>query len=115
MRPAAIIKEFDLRNLPKKWEVNFSERRHHMGILEEDLKLPWEEVEEKAVQLIEASKNSNNTIYGEELFGGLDFGTSGARISIINSQKELKYTHSVDYKYGFNDPNSWVIPAKSFK
>ena len=42
-----------------------------------------------------------------EFFGGLDFGTSGARISIINKKKELKYTNSVTYKYGFKDPNSW--------
>ena len=41
-------------------------------------------------------------------FGGLDFGTSGARISIINLQKELIYSNSVTYQYGFKNPNSWI-------
>jgi len=41
-------------------------------------------------------------------FGGLDFGTSGARISIINSQKELIYSNSVPYQYSFENPNSWI-------
>ena len=31
----------------------------------------------------------------DKFFGGLDFGTSGARISIINHHKELKYSNSV--------------------
>ena len=44
----------------------------------------------------------------DNLFGGLDFGTSGARISIINFKKELKYSNSVSYQYGFKDPNSWI-------
>ncbi len=44
----------------------------------------------------------------DDLFGGLDFGTSGARISIINSNKELKYSNLVNYKYGFKNPNSWI-------
>ena len=44
----------------------------------------------------------------DEFFGGLDFGTSGARISIINLKKELKYSNSVSYKYGFKNPNSWI-------
>jgi len=41
-------------------------------------------------------------------FGGLDFGTSGARISIINFKKELKYSNSVLYEYDFKNPNSWI-------
>jgi len=41
-------------------------------------------------------------------FGGLDFGTSGARISIINSHKELIYSNSVPYQYSFENPNSWI-------
>ncbi len=41
-------------------------------------------------------------------FGGLDFGTSGARISIINFQKELIHFDSVSYQYGFKNPNSWI-------
>ena len=34
----------------------------------------------------------------DEFFGGLDFGTSGARISIINKEKDLirQYTHKVE-------------------
>lgn len=41
-------------------------------------------------------------------FGGLDFGTSGARISIINRHKELIYSNSVPYQYSFENPNSWI-------
>ncbi len=44
----------------------------------------------------------------DKFFGGLDFGTSGARISIINCKKELKYSNSVPYLYGFKNPNSWI-------
>jgi len=41
-------------------------------------------------------------------FGGLDFGTSGVRISIINLQKELVYSNSVHYQYSFKNPTSWI-------
>ena len=44
----------------------------------------------------------------ENFYGGLDFGTSGARISIINLHKNLVYSNSVPYSYGFKDPNSWI-------
>ena len=44
----------------------------------------------------------------DDFFGGLDFGTSGARISIINFKKELKYSNSVPYKSDFKNPNSWI-------
>ncbi len=44
----------------------------------------------------------------DNFFGGLDFGTSGARISIINIHKDLIYSNSVPYKYGFKNPNSWI-------
>ena len=44
----------------------------------------------------------------DNFYGGLDFGTSGARISIINLQKKLVYSNSVPYQYCFKDPNSWV-------
>ena len=57
LRPAAIIKEFDLKNLPKKMGGEFfikTASYGHFGRI--DLKLPWENVEEKAKQLIEASK-----------------------------------------------------------
>ena len=41
-------------------------------------------------------------------YGGLDFGTSGARISIINLHKKLVYSNSVSYSYSFKNPNSWI-------
>ena len=44
----------------------------------------------------------------DKFFGGLDFGTSGARISIINYKKELEYSNSVTYQFGFKNPKSWV-------
>ena len=44
----------------------------------------------------------------DKFFGRLDFGTSGARISIINHHKELKYSNSVPYQLSFNNPNSWI-------
>ena len=43
-----------------------------------------------------------------EFFGGLDFGTSGTRISIINLKKELIYSNSFAYEYGFTNPKSWI-------
>ena len=44
----------------------------------------------------------------EDFYGGLDFGTSGARISIINFNKELIYSNSVSYLSSFKNPNSWI-------
>ena len=44
----------------------------------------------------------------DNFYGGLDFGTSGARISIINFHKELVYSNSVSYLYSFKNPNSWI-------
>ena len=44
----------------------------------------------------------------DEFFGGLDFGTSGARISVINIKKELEFSNAVHYEYGFKNPNSWI-------
>ena len=44
----------------------------------------------------------------DNFYGGLDFGTSGARISIIDLHKELVYSSSVTYLYGFKNPNSWI-------
>ena len=41
-------------------------------------------------------------------YGGLDFGTSGARISIINFHKKLVYSNSVPYLCSFKNPNSWI-------
>ena len=45
-------------------------------------------------------------------FGGLDFGSSGARISIIDCQKTLTYSNSNIYKYGFKNPKSWLIACE---
>ena len=44
----------------------------------------------------------------DNFYGGLDFGTSGARISIINSHKKLVYSNSVPYLCSFKNPNSWI-------
>ncbi len=44
----------------------------------------------------------------DNFYGGLDFGTSGARISIINLNKKLVYSNSVRYLYSFSNPNSWI-------
>ena len=44
----------------------------------------------------------------DNFYGGLDFGTSGARISIIDPHKELVYSNSVPYLYNFENPNSWI-------
>ena len=48
----------------------------------------------------------------EILFAGLDFGTSGARISIVNSKKDLIFSTSVKYKYTFKNPISWNISCE---
>ncbi len=44
----------------------------------------------------------------DNFYGGLDFGTSGARISIINLHKELVYSNSIPYSHSFKNPNSWI-------
>ncbi len=44
----------------------------------------------------------------DNFYGGLDFGTSGARISIIDFHKELIYSNSVPYLCSFKNPNSWI-------
>jgi len=49
----------------------------------------------------------------DEFFGGLDFGTSGARISIINKEKDLIYSNSLSYKYCFSNPKSWTNSCES--
>ena len=57
LRPAAIIEEFDLKNLPKKMGGQFFRKTASYGHFgRNDLKLPWEDVDTKAHQLIEASK-----------------------------------------------------------
>ncbi len=49
----------------------------------------------------------------DNFYGGLDFGTSGARISIIDLHKELVYSNSVPYLYNFENPNSWISSCKT--
>jgi len=44
----------------------------------------------------------------DNFYGGLDFGTSGARISIINLHKKLVYSDSAPYPYSFKNPDSWI-------
>ncbi len=44
----------------------------------------------------------------DNFYGGLDFGTSGARISIIDLHKKLVYSNAVPYLYSFKNPNSWI-------
>jgi len=48
----------------------------------------------------------------ENFYGGLDFGTSGARISIINLQKKLVYSNSVPYSYNFKIQILGSMPVK---
>ena len=43
-----------------------------------------------------------------EYFGGLDFGSSGARISIINKSKEIIFEDSCHYNYEFKNPEGWI-------
>jgi len=43
-----------------------------------------------------------------EYFGGLDFGSSGARISIINYSEEIIFENSCIYNYEFKNPEGWI-------
>jgi len=43
-----------------------------------------------------------------EYFGGLDFGSSGARISIINNSQEIIFEDSCNYNYAFKNPKGWI-------
>ncbi len=57
LRPAAIIEEFDLKNLPRKMGGDFYVKTASYGHFgRNDLNLPWEDVEEKTKKLIEAQK-----------------------------------------------------------
>ena len=42
-------------------------------------------------------------------FGGLDFGTSGVRITIINNKKDIIYSSSHTDGYDLNKPKSWIL------
>ena len=56
LRPLSILEEFNLRNLPKKMGGQFFVKTASYGHFgREDLSLPWEKVEKKARDLIEAS------------------------------------------------------------
>ncbi len=58
LRPAAIINEFDLKNLPKKMGGKFFRKTASYGHFgRNDLELPWENVDKKAAQLLKESKN----------------------------------------------------------
>ena len=45
----------------------------------------------------------------ENYFGGLDFGTSGVRLSIINNKKDIVYSSSYSEGYDLNKPKSWLL------
>ena len=58
LRPASILEEFDLRNLPKKMGGQFFIKTASYGHFgREDLSLPWENVEKKSKELIESTAN----------------------------------------------------------
>ena len=58
LRPASILEEFDLRNLPKKMGGDFFIKTASYGHFgREDLSLPWEMVDEKSQELIKAANN----------------------------------------------------------
>tara|TARA_Y100001978_G_scaffold203095_1_gene226612 strand:- start:1390 stop:2640 length:1251 start_codon:yes stop_codon:yes gene_type:complete len=57
LRPAAILEEFDLRNLPKKMGGDFFVKTASYGHFgREDLSLPWENVDEKVKNLIDSAQ-----------------------------------------------------------
>ena len=45
-------------------------------------------------------------------FGGLDFGTSGARISIVNNKSQIEYENSINYIYEFRNPLGWLLACE---
>ena len=45
----------------------------------------------------------------ENYFGGLDFGTSGVRITIINKKKDIIYSSAINEGYDLNKPKSWIL------
>ena len=45
-------------------------------------------------------------------YGGLDFGTSGARLSIINNKYEIIFENLTNYIYEFKNPNGWIIACE---
>ena len=58
LRPASILEEFDLRNLPKKMGGDFFVKTAAYGHFgREDLSLPWENVDDKAKDLLKSAEN----------------------------------------------------------
>ena len=45
----------------------------------------------------------------ENYFGGLDFGTSGVRLTIINKKKDIIYSSSNGEGYYLTKPKSWLL------
>ena len=63
LRPASILEEFDLRNLPKKMGGKFFVKTAAYGHFgREDLSLPWENVDEKVKDLIKFAENFSKII-----------------------------------------------------
>ena len=74
LRPEAIIKEFNLRNLPKIMGGKFFRKTASMDILAEEILSSWENVEEKAAELEEVSKIFYKIFFmPDNFYGGLDF------------------------------------------
>ena len=47
------------------------------------------------------------------LFLGIDLGTSGIRIAIINTKKKILYTSSMKYLIGLESWEDWLFCLKS--
>ena len=63
LRPASILEEFDLRNLPKRMGGKFFVKTAAYGHFgREDLSLPWENVDEKVKDLIKFAENFSKII-----------------------------------------------------
>jgi len=63
LRPASILEEFDLRNLPKKMAGEFFVKTAAYGHFgREDLSLPWENVDKKVIDLIKFAENFSKII-----------------------------------------------------
>ena len=49
----------------------------------------------------------------ESYYAGLDFGTSGARITIINENKDIIYSNSNSEGYDLINPKSWLLTCET--
>jgi len=45
----------------------------------------------------------------DSLVLGIDLGTSGVRIAVINTQKQILFTSSMQYPKGLEEWEDWVI------